>query len=209
MAKGRPGLAGHKTSIGAFLYLLMFPLISTMLISGLWHGAGYGFIVWGLLHGSYLTINHAWRLVRPRLWADRASYERLMQPFGLLITFTSVAASMVFFRSPTITSAVDVIRGLIGLNGIALSETIHSQGFASMMMWMGALMFIALAFPNTLQILAAYEPALGVKPRTAGIADRRIIEWNTSLPWAIGVSIVAAIGILSIGGPSEFLYWQF
>ena len=233
MAKGRPGLTGHNTTIGAFAYLLIFPLLLTMLISGLWHGAGYGFIVWGLLHGAYLTINHAWRLIRPRLWADRTSYGRFMQPLGLMLTFISVAVSIVFFRSPTITSAIDVLRGLIGLNGIALPQEVYNhlgplanwlhqvgvtavspdlwsgQEFTSMALWIIASMFIALACPNTLQILSRYEPALGVKPQPIYCAGRRLFEWNASLSWAIGVSIIAAIGILSLQGPSEFLYWQF
>ena len=37
-----------------------------MLISGLWHGAGYTFILWGLLHGLYLVVNHLWRQYGPR-----------------------------------------------------------------------------------------------------------------------------------------------
>jgi alginate O-acetyltransferase complex protein AlgI len=233
LAKGLPGFGGGKTTIGAFVYLLMLPLLLTMCVSGLWHGAGYGFIVWGLLHGLYLTINHAWRVLRPRLWSDKASYERLMQPVGQVLTFTLVAAAMVFFRSPTITSAIDLIKGLIGQNGVELPQEIYDhlgplagwlhrvgvasvspalwsgQEFGRMIGWIFALMLIALACPNTLQILARYEPALGVTPLTAGMAGRRSIEWNTSLPWAIGVSIVAAIGVLSLGGPSEFLYWQF
>ena len=233
LAKGLPGFGGGKTTIGAFVYLLMLPLLLTMCVSGLWHGAGYGFIVWGLLHGLYLTINHAWRVLRPRLWSDKASYERLMQPVGQVLTFTLVAAAMVFFRSPTITSAIDLIKGLLGQNGVELPQEIYDhlgplagwlhrvgvasvspalwsgQEFGRMIGWIFALMLIALACPNTLQILARYEPALGVTPLTAGMAGRRSIEWNTSLPWAIGVSIVAAIGVLSLGGPSEFLYWQF
>jgi D-alanyl-lipoteichoic acid acyltransferase DltB (MBOAT superfamily) len=232
MAKGRPGLAGHNTTIGAFAYLLMFPVLATMFISGLWHGAGYGFVIWGLIHGFYLTINHAWRLIRPRLWPNRLSYEHIMRPVGGILTFVAVAAAMVFFRSPTIASAVDLIKGMIGQNGIAVPQVIydhlgplagwlHRAGVASvslelwsgrefgrMVMWIFASMFIALACPNTLQILARYEPALGVKPGTTD-SERSIIEWNVSIPWAIAVSIVAACGILYLGGPSEFLYWQF
>jgi alginate O-acetyltransferase complex protein AlgI len=233
MAGGRPLLAGHNTTLGAFLYLLMFPIVLTMLISGLWHGAGYGFVVWGLLHGVYLTINHAWRLIRPRFWSDQITYERFMQPMGWVLTFTSVAASMVFFRSSTITSAIDMISGLIGLNGIALPLVIydylgplagwlHHVGVTSLppelwsgrefliaVMWIVVLIFIALACPNTLEILAPYEPALGVKPPTADLRRGRLIKWNASLPWAILVSFMAAIAILSIRGESEFLYWQF
>jgi alginate O-acetyltransferase complex protein AlgI len=231
-AKGGPGLAGSKTTIGAFIYLLMFPILLTMFVSGLWHGAAYGFVLWGLLNGFYLATNHAWRLIRPQLWSDRQSYGRFMQPLGRLLTFTSVAVAMVFFRSPTLTSAIDLMKGLIGHNGVALPQAIfdhlgpvagwlHRGGVASvdsefwsgqqftrMVMWIFALMLIALACPNTLQILARYEPALGVKPLTSNFAGRRI-EWNPCLPWAIGMSIVTAIGIFFVGGESEFLYWQF
>ena len=230
-AKGRPGLAGSNTTIGAFAYLLMFPILLTMFVSGLWHGAGYGFIVWGLLHGVYLTINHAWRLIRPKLWSDRQSYESLMKPFGWLLTFTSVAAAMVFFRSPTLTSAIGLMKGLIGQNGIALPQAIYdhlgfswlqhigvasvqpelwsTHEFGRMVMWIFAPMLIALVCPNSLQLLARYEPALGVKAPPTTVTGRKIIEWSPSLPWAIGMSMVTASGIFFLGGQGEFLYWQF
>ena len=70
-------------------------------------------------------------------------------------------------------------------------------------------MFVALACPNTLQILARYEPALGVKSQSIKFPIGRIVEWDASLPWAIAVSVIAAVAIVSLGGPSEFLYWQF
>ena len=50
----------------------MVPIVMTMFVSGLWHGAGYGFIIWGLLHGFYLTINHGWRVFVAQLWPDQA-----------------------------------------------------------------------------------------------------------------------------------------
>jgi alginate O-acetyltransferase complex protein AlgI len=230
MSKGRPSLAGLNTTFGAFAYLLMFPTLLTMFISGLWHGAGYGFIIWGLLHGIYLTINHAWRLLIPRFWSDRQSYDRVMRPVGRILTFVVVCASIVFFRAPTVTSEIDLAKGLIGLNGIGLPEglldhlgplagTLHKLGviaepwsigdFAKSAIWIFVLMIVALACPNTLEIMAPYEPALGVKPQPNALGIRRLVEWNISLPWAIAVSAVAAIGIASLGGPSEFLYWQF
>jgi D-alanyl-lipoteichoic acid acyltransferase DltB (MBOAT superfamily) len=46
----------------AFVSLLMVPLITTMFMSGLWYGAGYGFVIWGLIHGVYLVVNHGWRV---------------------------------------------------------------------------------------------------------------------------------------------------
>ena len=77
VAKGQTGFNGRNTTVGAFISLIMFPTILTMFVSGLWHGAGYGFVVWGLLHGVYLTANHAWRMIATRLWRNRASYDRI------------------------------------------------------------------------------------------------------------------------------------
>jgi alginate O-acetyltransferase complex protein AlgI len=231
LAKGQRGFSGPNTQLGAFLTLLMLPTILTMFISGFWHGAGYGFIVWGLLHGLYLTVNHGWRLVAAQLWPGRERYVRVMKPVGWILTFISVTVSMVFFRSTTMTSAVDIIKGLTGLNGIALPQALFDrsgqlgvafhrlgvtsvqswsvQDFAQLAIWISVLMFIALVCPNTLEILSHYEPALGVKPQSTKPGIARVLQWNASLPWAIAVAGIAAIAIVSISGPSEFLYWQF
>jgi D-alanyl-lipoteichoic acid acyltransferase DltB (MBOAT superfamily) len=231
MARGLPGFGGHQTTLGAFVQLLAFPTLLTMFISGLWHGAGYGFVLWGLLHGLYLTIDHAWRLRGPRLWPDRRSYERVMKPLGLVLTFTAVVTSMVLFRSATVAGALDILRGMIGLNGVSVPETVFERfaplapllerigvvqqswggrGFLILAALIPALVFIALACPNTLQLLARFEPALGVRQRpTEPSLAGRLLEWAPSLAWSIGMSAIAIAGILSLGGPSEFLYWQF
>jgi len=214
----------------------MLPTLLTMFISGFWHGAGYLFILWGVLHGFYLTINHAWRFVVARRWSDRASYERLMNPVGFVITFIAVVAGMVLFRSPTIGTATNILRGMVGLNGIALPGSIAdhlgrfagaaarlddaalgAEGFRGFAQWIVLLGLFALALPNTLQVLSAFEPALGVRPavartssvlaRLAGFGSR--VRWNPTFAWAVAVCILAAIGMYHLGGNSEFLYWQF
>jgi len=86
-AKGLPVLGTRKPSWGAFFQLLVGPTLLTMFVSGLWHGAGYLFILWGLLHGLYLVINHAWRHFGTALWRNKESYQRFMRPFGLVLTF--------------------------------------------------------------------------------------------------------------------------
>jgi alginate O-acetyltransferase complex protein AlgI len=215
--KGRPGFGLRNPSLGAFVSLLMVPLITTMFISGLWHGAGYGFVIWGLLHGIFLTINHGWRVFVAHRWSNRPSYERIMKPTGFTVTFLSVSAAMVFFRASTVTSAIDLVKGVIGLNGFSWPHGVGAiaQNYGTdsekAAMWIAALLFIALVCPNTLQMLAPYEPALGVKRRSAApmIGATRIPTWNPSLPWAVAVSTLAAIAVVSVGGPSEFLYWQF
>jgi alginate O-acetyltransferase complex protein AlgI len=188
-----------------------------MFISGLWHGAGYGFIIWGLIHGAYLVINHGGRVYAAHRWRDRAAYARLMKPVGFVLTFVAVTIAMVFFRATTVRSAVDLVKGAFGLNGISMPHgaaaiaATYGTDIKHAAMWVVILLFIALVCPNTLEILAPYEPALGVKPASTApiIGGFRIPAWGPSLPWAVAISVIAAVAIFSTGGPSEFLYWQF
>jgi len=231
LAKGKATYGGRNTTLGAFLELLVFPTVFTMFVSGLWHGAGYTFIVWGLLHGVYLAINHGWRRLGPGLWPDKQSYARFMGPAGFVLTFISVAASMIIFRATSMDSAINLLKGMIGLNGLALPSSVLDHlgplagwlGEAGVVRglepdielnkiapWIVGLTLIALACPNTLQILARYEPALGVKaPSSKSGRLERAIAWSASPLWAVVLSVVAAVSIFHLGGQSEFLYWQF
>src|SRR6266850_2536196 len=217
MAKGLPGLGGRAPSAGAFLQLLAGPTLLTMFVSGLWHGAGYLFILWGLLHGVYLSVNHAWRLFGPRNWPNRETYDAFMRPTGFVITFLSVAVAMVLFRSANADAAKELLQGMVGLNGISLPQQIHAQlgplkgllesfvsastdmsaqEFAIAMAWLGVLLLVALLLPNTLQLMARYEPALGVRSRPAApLSPLRALDWTPTVPWAFAMSslVVAAV----------------
>lgn len=234
LAAGKSVLGGRDARIGgAYFHLLAGPTILTMFVSGLWHGAGYVFILWGLLHGLYLSINHAWRMVGPRLWPDKASYNRFMRPVGFVLTFIAVAVAMVLFRSPTVGTASELLQGMLGFNGITLpqqiferlgpltsvlqpivSPSVTSAGsgaeFIATTMWIFALLVIALALPNSLQILSRYEPAIGVKRRDEELEGwARVLDWRPTLPWAFLMSAIAVTSVIKLGGKSEFLYWQF
>ena len=96
-------------------------------------------------------------------------------------------------------------------HGVAAIASTYGTDIEKAVMWIAILLFIALICPNTLQTLAPYEPALGVKPASTApiIGKLRIPAWGPSLPWAVAISVIAAVAIFSTGGPSEFLYWQF
>ena len=231
MARGLPGLGSRAPSVGAFLQVLAGPTLLTMFVSGLWHGAGYLFILWGLLHGVYLSVNHAWRLWGARLWSDKEAYGRHMRPIGFVLTFLSVAVAMVLFRSANLGAAKALLQGLVGLNGISVPQTIYAQlgplqgllqPFLSAssamsaqelvlaMAWVGVLLLIAVLCPNTLQLTARYEPALGVLSKPAAPLSRlRALDWSPTVPWAAAISSLVVAAVMRLGGKSEFLYWQF
>jgi D-alanyl-lipoteichoic acid acyltransferase DltB (MBOAT superfamily) len=230
MAEGKAIFGGRNTNIAAFSNLLAMPTLLTMLISGIWHGAGYTYILWGLLHGVMLCINHAWRLIRPRIWSNTKLYNRRMAPLGFALTFLSVVAAMVLFRASSVNAAVLLWKGMLGVYGVTLPQAVFARlgaaaGWLSALgvqpAWssgsllvaatfrIGLLLIVALLMPNTLQMLAAFEPAIGVKPEKSPSYVSRVLTWRPNGVWAGGLAGVALAGLLSLGELSEFLYWQF
>ena len=228
MAKKRAGLKARKSALPAFIKVLAFPTIATMLTSGIWHGAGYTFIIWGALHGLYLVSNHAWRQYGPKL-ATGKSPSLPSRVTGFVITFFAVVLSMVFFRAPNVETAGAILTGMAGLNGVSLpTEIAHmlkapdmpammtlagevtKGGFLLSMIWLAGLFGVAVFIPNTLEVLSRYEPTLlGPKtaPKILGVGPA--IYWSPTLPWAIFVAALGAVCMMRLTGASEFLYWQF
>ena len=208
MATGTIQPGGSLATPGGFLQMLVLPTVVTMLISGIWHGAGYGFILWGLLHGVYLSINHGWRrFAGPRLRQNPA-YEGTMTLAGHALTFGCVVISMVLFRSPTLPAAAALFRGMAGLGGVDAAD--NGVDLALFGLWVLGAALVAFICPNTLQLLERFEPALDWKP-----ANRSArpwvpgVAWRPNMPWAAAISAVAALAALYLGGQTEFLYWQF
>jgi len=79
-------------------------LAITMLLGGLWHGAAWGFVVWGALHGAWLAAHRA-------LFRDRAG-PRLPAALSVVLTFHAVCAAWVFFRAESLQGALAVFAGL-------------------------------------------------------------------------------------------------
>jgi len=86
-------------------------LILTMLLGGLWHGAGWTFVAWGALHGVGLALTRAVQR------GQRAAPRRWLQPLMILITFHYVCLGWIFFRASSFAHAWDVLAGLGQLTG--------------------------------------------------------------------------------------------
>ncbi len=96
-------------------------LMATMLLGGLWHGAGWTFIIWGGLHGLYLVINHGWLAFKSSIgWGEGGWLLRLL---AMLLTFLAVVVAWVFFRAPDFATACSVLSGMAWLNGVSLPES--------------------------------------------------------------------------------------
>lgn len=191
-------------------------LMATMLLGGLWHGAGWTFVVWGGLHGTYLLVNHVWiGGTKGQKWAS----SRGMSIVYHVITFAAVLLGWVFFRAKSFSIAIAVLAGMVGLNGITLNEglagllgrwasflpvTVGESGLKSAaIVWLLVLLPIIFIMPNTQEIMYRVQPALKQAER------RPWVTWLPSARWALAAGLVLAIALLRMGRVTEFLYFQF
>lgn len=206
-------------------------LLVTMLLGGLWHGAGWTFLLWGGLHGGYLLINHAWRSLRKRAGQDLSHTTRAGRLLGRSITFIAVVIAWVLFRAESLAAAKEIYRGMAGLNGVILWPNYHTAlnkfgglgdrlaswgwqfgGMDYFNKTQGALLILLMAVvwlaPNTDQIMRRYRPSLP-NPIKKRFAIRRL-EWRPTVIWS---GVAAVITIISLSGylnnVTEFLYFQF
>lgn len=196
-------------------------LMITMVLGGLWHGAGWTFVVWGGLHGLYLVFHHGWQgLVR---WSG---YETgpVYAAGARVLTFAAVAFAWIFFRSSDFAGAADVISGLVGCNGISLPKSVAPYAgvltaFGVELVfdgikWIDAFGMAALALamllaffaPNTQELFRYFEPCLE-KIQYTGKWSRLL--WHPSLRWSVGLAVLFSACVLNLNRPSDFLYFQF
>ena len=198
-------------------------LMLTMLLGGLWHGAGWTFVVWGGLHGMYLVLHHGWQARRGRRnWRNGCNRCWWARP----LTFFAVVLAWVVFRAPDLATAVDIWQGMAGANGIALPRGLAAYGQPllgldidlafSGVRWidfggiavptLAVACLLAWLAPNTQQIFRRYRPAL---ERVAGSDGRWPWRWQPTPGWSMALALLFLGCAFSMNRVSEFLYFQF
>jgi len=203
----------------------------TMLLGGMWHGAGWTYILWGGFHGALLVFNHAWRNLVGQTDNRKGRPTLGLRLCGGLLTFLLVMIGWVLFRSADITTAARVLGGLVGLNGISLppsaaayipstldqvvrpayegafagSATLRNMGINRLLVILPVASVIVWVMPNTAELFrrrAAITPApLVVRTRSG--------RWRPALVISLLLGGLLAMAILAINSRSEFLYFQF
>ena len=213
---------------GGFLSLIALPTLLTMSLAGIWHGAGLQFLIFGLLHGIYIIINHAWRSFGPRLSKTHVS-SGLRIGTNLVkigLTYFAVLVAQVFFRAPSVHDALRFLRGMAGRYGLfnhmslpqGLPSTtsgsllgflhatgLHGEGILHLA-FVCALFLIVWTMPDSLQLMNRYQPTLS---RLPSLTSPIPLEWRPNLAWGIAFGLVATIALLEITGMTEFLYFRF
>jgi alginate O-acetyltransferase complex protein AlgI len=199
-------------------------LMVTALLGGLWHGAGWTFVLWGGIHGACLVINHGWRN-----FCRNNRKSKLGSFFAWALTMMVVVVSWVPFRATSMAGTNNMLAAMFGGHGLSLPVRLAGK-FGDVESWLGItfkggfyngifiqegvfwiaiLLLFSIALPNTQQVMFRTHPAFETYKGEILELRYRWMEWQPTLPWAILLSVIIVLSLLNISRRSEFLYFQF
>ncbi len=210
--RGLPSGRQAAATLSGFSSMLIFPTMTAMTLMGVWHGAGPKFVIFGVLNGLYLCVNHAWRSLRAK--PDTSQQQPLLarawsRLWPVALTFVAVLAGQIFFRAD---STLDALSMLAGMSGAPLGPTsplsLHESSFHGIahhtLLELG-LLLIAFGAPNVYQIMGASSPAL----THLKLGPGRWPAWRPSISWALLVVALLFMASGHFNAPARFLYFQF
>jgi alginate O-acetyltransferase complex protein AlgI len=175
-------------------------LFVTMLLGGLWHGAGWTFIAWGALHGGYLAVNHAWSRFSKRCgwaWTQRPAWR--ISARGL--TLLAVIAGWVLFRAADLPTAGRVLTSMVGFGARAPGDPFVEQRLFALI----AILLLAVqVLPTTQRVVPDPEQPWPARPRW--------VEWLAGRPTplhGVALSVALLVCVTLLTRVQEFLYFQF
>jgi alginate O-acetyltransferase complex protein AlgI len=183
-----------------FAKSVIVPLFITFLVSGLWHGAGWTFVIWGLIHFSGMATQRIWQ---------HAKLPDVPVAIGWSLTILLVVVSLVFFRAGSVEAALTMLNAMaFGASGMEFIET--PRRVAALIVGGFAL---CLLLPNTAELLARYNPVIDRKmPSWKTAIGGHEVVWRPTIAWAAAISIlftVALTFVLKTDEAREFIYFQF
>jgi len=196
-------LGGSKTTRWRWYYNIMI----VFLISGLWHGANWTFVIWGCLHGSYYLFSYWTRNVRRQLTQffklDKMPW--LHKILRVLFIFHIVVISWIFFRANNLSEAIFICTHLFTGVGdvlnrvleLGISPGIFNYGFELSVseMLIGMLAIMILGIHHVIQRKQSARIWLSTKP-----------IWYR---WTVYYCLLISVLIFGYLEPSEFIYFQF
>ncbi|GIO35351.1 peptidoglycan O-acetyltransferase [Paenibacillus antibioticophila] len=122
-----------------------FNLVATFVIGGIWHGAGWTFILWGLLHGAAQVIQRLWQKTGVKLprWC------------AWFITFMFINFTWVFFRALTFDDAIKVLKGMVNFRDLGLTLSLDLAGN---ILLIAAAFLVAVFARNSMQMARRFKP---------------------------------------------------
>lgn len=170
----------------------LFNLFFVFMVSGLWHGAAWTYIIWGALHGIYLIFGQLTASFQQKLNSFLQN-EWLIKFFNASITFVLVVIAWVFFRANSVRDAIYILKKMPQKSSMHLSEIIESIGKSDLYILMVA--FLLMEVVHWLQRGKSIEIRFNALPK-----------WQK---WGFYYLILAMVLFLGVYNQAQFIYFQF
>ena len=199
----------------AFAVAVGVPTFVTFLAVGIWHGAGWTFVLFGVMHAIYVCINEIWR-ERTRLRRRKLKRAGKAVPetgraaiFGYtVLTLLAVIYSDVMFRAKDVADGLRIWKGMSGFGSLAFElPAVAGWGLAATIAISTAIIFIA---PNTQQIMRRHDPAYNAREWVDVAPSPVQWTWRPNLAGLVFAGVTLFFGIVFIErGQAVFLYFNF
>jgi len=196
-------LGGNRVTIPRW-YLNLFIVF---IVSGLWHGASWTFVIWGALHGFFLVFALVTKTSREKLsvLAGLNKYPRLYNILQTLMTFMLVTFSWIFFRANSLAEALYIIKHSVTDTGRNIQELILSiSGGGAVDLHLGlskSQMLIGIGAIAVMEIIHLLQNRY------------QLSEWISARPayirWSIYYTVILSIIFLGVFENRQFIYFQF
>ncbi len=177
--------------------LTYFNLFIVFFLSGLWHGAAWTYVVWGVLNGIFCIFCRFFK----------GFFTRLPKAVGVVITYGYFMFTLVFFRAATCGQALDFLRQIWHRNYVAIPDTIFEAFETPYLTWLlsgGALQnvmpYICLCFYYALSFYIVFASKNSMEKMAAFSGKKSQLIFTVC---------IIALSIVSFSGVSAFLYFNF
>jgi len=177
------------------------PVTYTFILAGIWHGAGWTFVVYGLLHGLALAVNHGWR---------HFQMGEVGREVCWFLTMLVVVVGLVIFRAPDLSVAGTMLSGMFGLNailGVPEGVDMVSLDLYSTLAMIGVLGAVVMVAPNSQEILRMHW--ISCDDEEGASNSTSSIRWQPTAVWALIAAVMLVLAFTSLGDNGNFLYYKF
>jgi len=197
LSLNRFGLARFTSQTMLFPLTVAAPIMLTFLVAGLWHGAGWTFILFGAVNGVGLVINHLWR---------EAKFPALPRWLGWALTMLTVLVSLVYFRAASVADAHAILAAFVSPGALVLPNWLSWMSAPLGLPWATLVVFTTGVF--TVKFMT-WVAALGV---LSLVMPNPAKDYDHMVPTPF-LAVISAILVWMVLGwldePRTFLYFQF
>jgi len=179
----RPLVKGIKFSRLSAVLIVFF-------ITGLWHGANWTFVVWGLLNGLLLVLEVATKNIRERVRIRLGISKKIKSYIGYCFIFSYIMFTLIFFRSPSLSHALIYIKNIFTINGLQIDILENPLE-----------LFLCFTFIFLVQIIHFFNGNSRV--------HEMVLSKRFPLRWAIYISYIFIIVLFGLNRQDTFIYFQF